>query len=124
MQNRRSARRYKSFLQGRVLFNNRRSSIDCVVRDISKTGARLRISDAITVPDAVELYLPSKDEIYRSRVLWRRDEEMGVTFIQHDTLLQPAANAGGGDLAERVEKLEREVAKLRRIISEFRQDQQ
>jgi PilZ domain len=120
MQNRRSAQRHKSFLQGRIYFNNRRSSIDCVVRDFSETGAR--VSDAIIVPDAVELYIPAKDETYRAKVLWRRNEEMGVTFSLHETFLHKPADGVPDDLSERVEKLEREVAKLRRIVGELRSD--
>jgi hypothetical protein len=123
MQDRRSAQRHKSFLQGRIYFNNRRSSIDCVVRDISDTGARVKISDAITVPDAVELYIPAKDETFRARVLWRRNDEMGVTFSLHEAWPQKAADPAFENLPERVDRLEREVAKLRRIVAELRADQ-
>ena len=40
MKERRSSARQKSFLQGRIYFNNRRSSVDCLIRDYSETGAR------------------------------------------------------------------------------------
>ena len=35
MSERRVATRSKSLLQGRVYYNNRRSSVDCVIRDIT-----------------------------------------------------------------------------------------
>ena len=41
MAERRTAARKKSFLQGRVYYNHHRSSLDCLVRDISEEGARL-----------------------------------------------------------------------------------
>ena len=63
MDERRVAMRHKSFLQGRIYFNGRRSSVDCLVREISDTGARLKFSTAVVTPDVVELHIPSKDEI-------------------------------------------------------------
>ena len=51
MTERRSVSRQKSFLQGRIFFNNRRTSVDCLIRDISPYGARLIFSDAVTTPD-------------------------------------------------------------------------
>ncbi len=42
---RRTLLRKRSFLQGRLYFNNRRSSLDCLVRDISGQGAKLKVSE-------------------------------------------------------------------------------
>jgi hypothetical protein len=55
MGERRKATRQKSFLRGCIYFNNRRSAIDCLIRDISASGARLIFSDTVTVPDIVDL---------------------------------------------------------------------
>jgi hypothetical protein len=67
---RRTLTRQKSFLQGRIYFNNRRSSIDCLVRDYSETGARLKLSETVTVPEVMELYIPIAKR-HRARVEWR-----------------------------------------------------
>ena len=48
LKERRAATRQKSFLQGRIYFNNRRTSVDCLVRDISETGAKLTFAAAVT----------------------------------------------------------------------------
>ncbi|MFL6934868.1 MAG: hypothetical protein ACJ8EJ_09505, partial [Xanthobacteraceae bacterium] len=37
---RRKSSRQKSFLHGCIYFNNRRSAVDCLIRDISREGAR------------------------------------------------------------------------------------
>jgi hypothetical protein len=118
MRERRRATRQRSFLQGRLFYNKRRNSVDCVIRDISETGARLKFSAAVTVPEALELYVPNKDQIYRVRVEWRHGEEVGVTFVQANT----EASAGGAadDLAERVKKLESELSSLRRVVTELK----
>jgi hypothetical protein len=121
MDERRIGTRQKSFLQGRIYYNNRRASIDCLVRDISPTGARLKFPGPVTVPEVVELYIPNKDEFYRAQVQWNRGDEIGVHFVREEAESVPA---GGplteATLAERMQKLEAEVAGLKRIIKELR----
>lgn len=42
--------RHKTFIKGRIYFNNRLSSVDCIVRDLADIGARLEISENVTLP--------------------------------------------------------------------------
>lgn len=65
---RRALVRHKAFIKGRIYFNNRLSSMDCIVRDVTDNGARLQVSESVALPDVFELYLPSKDEHFRARV--------------------------------------------------------
>jgi PilZ domain len=120
MAERRSSSRQKSFLQGRIYFNNRRSTVDCLIRDLSETGARLKFSEAITVPESMELYIPNREEIHRARVEWRSGNEMGVSFGDEIRSPSIAPDAAQGDLPTRVQRLEAEVAALKRIINELR----
>src|SRR5687767_453191 len=108
-QERRIAPRTKSFLQGRIFFNNRRSSVDCLIRDYSEIGAKLKSSESVTVPEAFELYVPNKDIVHRCRAQWRSGNEMGVAFSAEteSPSIAPAMPAAG-DLAGRVAKLESE----------------
>lgn len=124
---RRTSTRQKSFLQGRIFFNNRRSAIDCLVRDISAGGAKLIFSQTASIPDVVELFIPQKDQTLRAHVIWRSGEEAGVAFrtAQAPAPPQPAAAAvaAGGDSAElskRVEQLEAEVAAIRRMLKDLK----
>jgi hypothetical protein len=120
MPERRSSSRQKSFLQGRIYFNNRRSSVDCLIRDFSESGARLRFSEGVNVPEALELYIPNKEEFHRARVEWRSGNEMGVSF--GDEIRSPSItpDAAQGDLPTRVQRLEAEVATLKRIVNDLR----
>ena len=120
MAERRSSARQKSFLQGRIYFNNRRSSIDCLIRDYSDTGARLKLSETAAVPEAIELYIPNKEEIHRARVEWRSGNEMGVSFGEEVRSPSVAPDAAQGDLTVRVQTLEAEVASLKRLVNELR----
>jgi hypothetical protein len=111
---RRRMARQKSFLRGMIYFNNRRSVADCLIRDISPFGARLIFSDAVATPDVLDLYIPQKEQTLRAQVIWRVGHEVGVAFPQ--AIHPEPATAGASDLADRVTKLETEVAALRRAL--------
>jgi hypothetical protein len=117
---RRNALRKKSLLQGRIFYNNRRSSIDCLIRDFSETGAKLKLSEAIAVPEVMELYVPNKDEFRRARIQWRAGGEIGVAFggAAEGGLIEPAV--ASSDVQARMQKLESDIAALKRIVNELR----
>ena len=120
MAQRRQATRQKSFLRGCIYFNNRRTVIDCLIRDISEHGARLRFSDSISTPDNFELHIPQKNQTLRVNARWRHGMDVGVTFadVMHATPATPAT-AATPDLAalsDRVQKLESEITNMRRML--------
>ena len=117
---RRRTARQKSFLRGMIYFNNRRSVSDCLIRDISAFGARLIFSDTVTTPDLLDLYIPQKEQTLRSQVIWRNGLEVGVAFPQ--AIHPEAAAAGSGDLADRVAKLEAELALIKRVLKKLKAD--
>jgi len=116
---RRNRVRQRSFLQGRLYFNHRRSSLDCLVRDISGEGARLKVSDSVAIPEVVELHIPNKDETYHAKVQWRTGYELGVTFDRDEGSPSIVPSAAPADLPERVRRLESEVASLHRKLNEL-----
>jgi hypothetical protein len=119
MSERRSSSRKRTFLQGRIYFDRRRTSVDCLVRDISDEGARLKFAHALPVtPEVFELYIPYKDESFRAHVQWRVGDEIGVTFeVADDASLAPDAAPVG--LVQRIKKLERDLSTLRRKFNEL-----
>jgi len=119
---RRTRVRQRSFLQGRLYFNNRRSSLDCLVRDISGEGARLKVSDSVAIPEIVELHIPNKDETYRAKVQWRTGYELGVTFDHAEEAPSIVPAATPADMPERVRRLETEVASLHRKLNELQNE--
>jgi hypothetical protein len=119
MSERRNSARLKSFLHGRIYFNNRRSAIDCLIRDVSDDGAKLIFSQTTSIPDAVDLYIPQKDQTLRARVQWRSGDEVGVAFRSANA---PARRSDTADLADRVGQLEADVSALRRMIKRLKAD--
>jgi hypothetical protein len=117
---RRRVARQKSFLRGMIYFNNRRSAVDCLIRDISNQGARVIFSDAVQTPDVLDLYIPQKEQTLRAHVIWRHGTEVGVGFEQAP---QPEQTTEvGGDLTERVTRLEAELAVMKRILKKLKAD--
>jgi len=107
--------RHKTFMKGRIYFNNRLSSMDCVVRDSGEQGARLEFSENVALPDIFELHLPHKDEYFRARVIWRRGNDIGIAWTPEITL-NPRSETTDYHLADRVTRLEREIALLQKRL--------
>jgi len=103
-----------------VIFANGNSSMDCVIRDISATGAKLELSSAVTIPDRFDLFIPQKNQTLRATIKWRRANEVGVVFEteQH----APAPPGAEKDLPERVVELEAEIAALKQALAEMKRD--
>jgi hypothetical protein len=114
MGERRQSERQRSFLRGCIYFNKRRNAFDCLIRDISSTGARIIFSDTVSVPDVVDLYIPQKEQTVRAHVQWRRGDEIGLTFS--DALCAAGATPAVTELTARVAQLESDIVSLRRML--------
>jgi hypothetical protein len=66
---------------GKVVFNDQRSVVDCIVRNLSETGAKLVFSAHVRLPDEFDLELSQKGRSYRARVMWWAGESCGVLFL-------------------------------------------
>jgi hypothetical protein len=86
---RRASRRQKSFLRGVVYFDKRRTQMACMVRDLSDSGARIVLSQAIALPDLIELQIPQREEMVSARIQWRRADEIGLAFTKADAAASP-----------------------------------
>jgi PilZ domain len=117
MQDRRTFVRHRTFIKGRISFNNGLSSVDCTVRDLGDSGARLEVPETVALPDVFELHLPNKDEYFHAKVAWRKGNSLGVSWA-----LEQSAGPGGehgaleSSFADRLAKLEREVASLKKRL--------
>lgn len=76
----RSSKRQRTLLDGRIVFNNRFSLIECRVRDLSDTGARIMFEHPVTIPPEFELEVPSRELSAWARVMWSRGREHGIRF--------------------------------------------
>ena len=61
--------------------NDRHITVACTVRDISATGARLRVEGSLTIPDTFELIIDMDGLEANCEVMWRKGNEVGARFL-------------------------------------------
>jgi hypothetical protein len=82
----RKSGRTRSLLAGRIIFNNRTAVIDCTVRDISETGARIAFAHPILLPPEFELDVPKRGPAVRAYLRWSNGKDHGVSFVKDPEL--------------------------------------
>lgn len=80
-ENQRGDQRKRVFLKGTILRGVRHSETVCLLRDVSETGARLKVGIDQPVPEEFLLALPHEGKAYRCRLAWRNGPDAGVVFM-------------------------------------------
>jgi hypothetical protein len=75
---------------GMICFNARHSTLPCVVRDFSETGAKLTVSGSINAPDTFELFIELDGIWVDCAVAWRKPDQIGVRFTSPIKHADPA----------------------------------
>jgi len=82
---RKNARRHFNYT-ALILVDKKGSRRSCQISDISESGARLILDDDGDLPDRFVLLLTANgDARRRCRVVWRRELDVGVAFIDPET---------------------------------------
>lgn len=113
---RRRAARSRTLIGGKVIFNQRQSTLDCMVRNLSEDGALLVFPGSVALPDLFELHLPVKRESRMVRTRWRDSERIGVAFAAAAKQDEQPVQL---DLVRRLRRLEQENATLKARIVEL-----
>lgn len=82
MEQRRASTRSRTLLEGQIIFDNRLSRVECTVRDISETGARIVFANPARIPPEFELRIPKKKLVRQARVMWYDGQNYGVMFVE------------------------------------------
>ena len=73
--------RQRRLKEGRLVFNGRKSTASCLVRDESSDGARLKCGEPYLLPLQFELLIRGERAPKLARRIWVKGAEMGVSFI-------------------------------------------
>jgi len=76
-------------LGGKLVHTNGLLSMDCVLRNMSETGARISLPPNTAVPDHFDLIDLKHGEAFACRVVWHDYPLIGVTFESRESLEQP-----------------------------------
>ncbi|MBP1296828.1 PilZ domain-containing protein [Bradyrhizobium elkanii] len=113
MQDRRQSVGDKVFFGAVAEINERGSTMDCVVRNISEGGACVEFGDAVHLPEELNLSVARKGRSFLARLIWRQANKVGLAFriMTSDTPVS--------DLDERVRRSEIKKRQLQRRINEL-----
>jgi len=106
VQERRASHRSRTLRGGKILFNDRRSVLDCAVRNLSPEGACLQVESLVGVPAAFELLIDGEEAPRLCRLAWHSHDRAGVEFALRQPEPPPsglpharvAASRAGSDL--------------------------
>lgn len=114
MLERRREHRGRTYLGGQVAFNNRWCTIDCLVRNMSESGARLEFPQPVLVPNDLDLIISTRGYSRRVRVVWKHAKALGISFVDR---------VGGTvipiELARQMRKLKAERDMLARRVKDL-----
>jgi hypothetical protein len=111
IENRDSPRHNRCFFRAFVYFEKNTVAIDCVVRDISDTGARLQFPKRQDFTEDLDLHIPAKGQSFHAKVRWNDGDEMGIAFHA-----STKADTEDISLDQRVDRLEAEITVLRQAV--------
>jgi hypothetical protein len=117
MTEQRKTARLRALLGAKACYNQRRATLDCVVRNISEGGAMIVVSEAVALPAMFELEIAQRQRSYNAQVRWRSGTRIGVSF-EAAVAAEPLA-AGQPDMASRLRIAERENARLRSRVDQL-----
>ena len=113
MQDRRQNLRGKVYFGGVAEINERGSTMDCVVRNVSEVGACVEIDQGAKLPEEINLTIPHKGRSFLARMIWRHANRVGLAFRTMVT------DAPASDLDERLRRSQIKQRQLKRRIKEL-----
>ena len=78
MSERRHSARQRTYKGGRINFGT--AGLDCIIRNISETGACLEAESGYPIPDDFQLVIKPEFLIRNCHVAWRGNQKLGVQF--------------------------------------------
>jgi hypothetical protein len=85
----RAGERRRTLLRGRICWGPHAAlSVDCTIRDLSETGAQLRVPADQPLPSTFHLIEVRDGLAFEASIAWRRDDLVGVRFAANHDLTQ------------------------------------
>ena len=80
MDEQRRSQRQRVLKAGRIAYGGGSIVIDCTIRNLSATGARLQVPTSVAIPDHFEFTEASTGKARQAIVMWRKGDLMGIRF--------------------------------------------
>lgn len=130
----RSEPRRRVLFEGLLVGAGGRIKLSCMVRDMSPSGARIYISEAVQIPETFEFSITGQQRRWSATVRWRKGGFVGLKLRSAESAVQSATLAAAPaaptslpaegttitDLLARIDELEHENQRLRKKLRELR----
>lgn len=78
-ENRKTGRRRTLF--GGVVYDEAGKGWDCMISDISETGAKIKSAAILEIGMSVDLKINKFNDMRRTKVMWKREGHVGLEFL-------------------------------------------
>jgi hypothetical protein len=77
---RRKTLRSRVIYGGVIAYNQRQSTLNCVIRNFSEHGARVEFENPALLPEKIDLLVAKKGRAFAAQIIWRRTADAGLAF--------------------------------------------
>ena len=77
---RRQSARARVIYSGVIAYDDRHSTMDCVVRNFSEDGVKVEFDNTALLPDELDLLIAKKSRAFDAKIVWRGDRQAGLAF--------------------------------------------
>jgi hypothetical protein len=81
MQQKRAFPRYDVEIEGRLIFADGSCVLDCMIMDISESGARIKTALDVAAPPRVYLWQAKTATVFECEVRWQERKLIGLLFV-------------------------------------------
>lgn len=97
-ENKRRTPRLRTLKGAKILYRNGWGIVDCLIRDMSDTGARLVCKDTTAVPAEFTLLVNNEEVVRDAKVVWRRQDMLGIEFTSDKRPAPKSRPRSGSDM--------------------------
>ena len=77
---RRQNARARVIYSGVIAYDERRATMNCVVRNFSEDGVKVEFDNTALLPDEIDLLIAKKSRAFTAKIVWRGERQAGLAF--------------------------------------------
>jgi hypothetical protein len=113
---RRTDTRERVIYGGVIATDPKKSKVDCVVRNLSASGASIELSNSEKMPDKISIAIPKAGKSFLAKIVWWRADRAGLQF---QTLTAAGQAPHSLDLEERLRVSEKKARILKQRVRQL-----
>jgi hypothetical protein len=80
MDEKRRSQRQRVLKSGKIAYGGGSIVVDCTIRNLSDSGARLQVPTSVAIPDRFEFTETATGKRCTATVMWRKGDMIGIRF--------------------------------------------